>query len=196
MQIEPVILSGRIVRLEPLGPKHASDLYAAGQAERIWRYLPMNLQQSFEEMQNWITSTLQLQASGTILPFAIIAQESGRAIGSTRYLDIQLQNRGLEIGWTWLTPAVQRTGVNTECKYLLLRHAFEQLKAIRVQLKTDSRNLQSQRAIERIGAIKEGILRNHMIMLDGYYRDSVYYSIIESEWPTVKASLEAKMVSR
>jgi RimJ/RimL family protein N-acetyltransferase len=120
-------------------------------------------------------------------------QEHNRAIGSTRYLDIQTQNRGLEIGWSWLTPTVQRTGVNTECKYLLLRHAFEQLGMIRVQLKTDSRNLQSQRAIERLGAVKEGTLRNHMILPDGYYRHSVYYSIIESEWPTVKAGLEEKM---
>jgi RimJ/RimL family protein N-acetyltransferase len=193
MSIEPVTLSGGIVRLEPLQREHASDLYEASQDQRIWRFLPQNPSQSLAEIQNWIAFTLQLQEAGSILPFAIIMQEHNRAIGSTRYLDIQTQNRGLEIGWTWLTPTVQRTGVNTECKYLLLRHAFEQLGMIRVQLKTDSRNLQSQRAIERLGAVKEGTLRNHMILPDGYYRHSVYYSIIESEWPTVKAGLEEKM---
>jgi RimJ/RimL family protein N-acetyltransferase len=193
MQVEAITLSGTLVRLEPLQAKHATDLYEAGQDERIWRYMPVKLGQSVTEMQNWIASTLKLQESGTILPFAIIDRGSERAIGSTRYHDIQEQNRGLEIGWTWLTPQVQRTGVNTECKYLLLQHAFEHLGAIRVQLKTDSRNLQSQRAIERIGAIKEGVLRNHMIMWDGYYRHSVYYSVIESEWPGVKAGLAEKM---
>jgi RimJ/RimL family protein N-acetyltransferase len=104
-----------------------------------------------------------------------------------------LRELGLEIGWTWLTPSAQRTGINTECKYLLLRHAFEQLHAIRVQLNTHYLNIQSQRAIERLGAVKEGILRNNRIMPDGSYRHSVYYSVIEDEWPQVKAGLEAKM---
>jgi len=108
-------------------------------------------------------------------------------------MTIMPKDRGLEIGWTWLAHAVHRTPVNTECKYLLLRHAFETLRAIRVQIKTDSRNLTSQRAIERLGASKEGVLRNHMIMPDGYYRHSVYYSILDTEWATVKAGLEVKM---
>ncbi len=115
-------------------------------------------------------------------------------MGETRYLTIEPTNRGLEIGWTWLSPEIQRTGVNTECKYLLMRHAFEQLGAIRVQLKTHHNNIRSQRAIERLGAVKEGVLRNHMIMPDGSYRHSVYYSVIESEWPSVKSRLEGLMV--
>ncbi len=193
MQVEPVTLVGQVVRLEPLQMSHAEGMYEVGQDERIWRYLSSNPSHNVAEMREWIGKALALQETGSVLPFATIEQKSNRVIGSTRYLDIQAPNRGLEIGWTWLTPEVQRTGVNTECKYLLLRHAFEQLGAIRVQLKTDSRNLQSQRAIERMGGVKEGILRNHMIMWDGYYRASVYYSIIESEWPGVKAGLEEKM---
>jgi RimJ/RimL family protein N-acetyltransferase len=116
-------------------------------------------------------------------------------VGSTRYLDIRRENRGLEIGWTWLAAAVQRTAVNTECKYLLLRHAFETLGAIRVQLRTDLRNLRSQRAIERIGATREGVFRQERIMWDGYLRDSVFYSVIDCEWPAVKARLEARLGS-
>ncbi|GHO77737.1 hypothetical protein KSD_55080 [Ktedonobacter sp. SOSP1-85] len=130
--------------------------------------------------------------AGTALPFAIIALADGRAVGSTRIGNIDQVNHGVEIGWTWLTPAVQRSGINTECKYLLLRHAFAELGAIRAQLKTHHQNLQSQRAIERLGATREGILRNHRVMADGSYLHSVLYSIIENEWPAVKAHLEAK----
>ncbi|HEY3993517.1 MAG TPA: GNAT family protein, partial [Ktedonobacteraceae bacterium] len=135
----------------------------------------------------------QLQKEGECLPFTIIDRARDRAVGQTRYLSIASKDYGLEIGWTWLAPAVQRSGINTECKYLLLSHAFEELGAIRIQLKTHHLNLKSQRAIERLGASKEGVLRNHMIMPDGSYRHSVYYSIIASEWPQVKAGLEAKM---
>lgn len=193
MQVQPVTLTGKIVRLEPLQLRHASDLYTASLDESIWSFMPTNVGHSPTEVEQWIQKTRGMQETGNILPFAIVLQESDRAIGSTRYMDIQPRNRGLEIGWTWLNPEFQRTGVNTECKYLLLRHAFEQLGAIRVQLKTDLRNLKSQRAIERLGAVKEGVLRNHVIMRDGYYRHSVYYSIIENEWPAVKAGLEEKM---
>lgn len=192
MTIETVTLSGRIVRLEPLQHRHAADLYEV-QDRHTWRFMQQKHISSLADMQDWIEVAQQLQHAGNVLAFAIVTQEDNRAIGSTRYLDIQQQNRGLEIGSTWLTSIAQRTGVNTECKYLLLRHAFEELGMIRVQLKTDSRNLQSQRAIERLGAVKEGTLRNHMIMPDGYYRHSVYYSIIESEWPTIKTGLEEKM---
>ena len=145
------------------------------------------------EMEAWIALALDAQERGTEVPFAIRDRGTGQVLGSTRYLNIMPKDRGLEIGWTWLTGAARRTSVNTECKYLLLRHAFETLGAIRVQLKTDSRNVTSQRAIERIGAVKEGILRNHVIMPDGYYRHSVYYSILDSEWPSVKAHLEGKL---
>ena len=193
MPLEPVTLEGRIVRLEPLQLHHAHDLYHAGQDQRIWAYMPLNPSGSLDATTMWIERTLHEQQTGAILPFAIVESATGRAVGSTRYLDIRLLDRGLEIGWTWLTPTVQRTGVNTECKYLLLRHAFESLHMIRVQLKTDSRNLKSQQAIERIGGKREGILRNHMILPNGYIRHSVYYSILDSEWPDVKAALEEKM---
>jgi RimJ/RimL family protein N-acetyltransferase len=144
-------------------------------------------------MRAWVRELLSRQALGTDLPFAVVHLESGRAIGSTRYLDIQRQHRGLEIGGTWYGLAYQRTAVNTECKYLLLKHAFEGLGCIRVQLKTDLRNERSQRAIERIGAVREGVLRNHMLLPDGHFRHSVFYSIIASEWPAVKARLEEKL---
>jgi RimJ/RimL family protein N-acetyltransferase len=146
-----------------------------------------------EQMQEWVREILSRQARGTDLPFAVVHLGSGRAIGSTRYLDIQPQHRGLEIGGTWYGVAYQRSAVNTECKYLLLRHAFEVLSCLRVQLKTDLRNERSQRAIERIGAVREGVLRNHMILPDGHVRSSVYYSLLNLEWPAVKAKLEEKL---
>jgi N-acetyltransferase len=194
MRIEPITLTGQLVRLEPLHLEHAVDLYEAiRETPHLWRYIPAWQPRSVEQMEQWVTKSLQDQMQGTSLPFAIMDLAGGRIVGSTRYLHINVQDRGLDIGWTWLSPSVQRTGVNTESKYLLLCHAFEQLGAIRVQLNTHLLNVQSQRAIERLGAVKEGVLRNNRIMLDGSYRHSVYYSIIESEWPQVKAGLEAKM---
>ncbi len=127
---------------------------------------------------------------GEEIPFAIVADRSGRAVGSTRFLEIRRPDRALEIGWTWLSLASQRTVINTECKYLLMRHVFEDLGALRVQLKTDGRNAAAQRAIERLGAVKEGVLRHQRMMWDGVYRDTVYYSILEPEWASVKARLE------
>jgi RimJ/RimL family protein N-acetyltransferase len=193
MSVEPCILTGKLVRLEPLQARHADDLFLTGQESETWLYMQCNPCESREALQQWITETLLLQQSGECVPFAIIDLTTERAIGSTRYLNIVPHDYGLEIGWTWLDPAIRRSGVNTECKYLLIKHAFDDLKAIRVQLKTDSRNLRSQAAIERIGALKEGILRNHMIRADGYRRHTVYYSILDSEWPSVKAGLVAKM---
>jgi RimJ/RimL family protein N-acetyltransferase len=193
MQVRPVILEGQRVRLEPLQLGHAAALYSICQDPEIWRYMPYKQPTALSEMEALIALALDAQERGTEVPFAILDRDSGQALGSTRYLNIMPKDRGLEIGWTWLAGTARRTYVNTECKYLLLRHAFETLGAIRVQLKTDSRNITSQRAIERIGAVKEGVLRNHVIMPDGYYRHSVYYSILESEWPTVKAYLEGKL---
>lgn len=194
MKIEPITLTGQKVRLEPLCPAHTPALYEAiKDAPNLWQYIFVRQPRSLEEMEQWTDQALQDQAQGTSLPFVTVDLASGSIVGSTRYLRIEAQHRGLEIGWTWLTPSTQRTGINTECKYLLLRHAFEQLHAIRVQLNTHYLNIQSQRAIERLGAVKEGILRNNRIMPDGSYRHSVYYSIIEDEWPQVKAGLEAKM---
>jgi RimJ/RimL family protein N-acetyltransferase len=137
-----------------------------------------------------IRESIACRPTGATYPFAVIHLPTGRAVGSTSYLDIQPQNRALEIGGTWYAPPFQRTGVNTECKFLLLQHAFEQLGCLRVQFKTDLRNERSQRALERIGAMKEGLLRKNLTMPDGYQRSSVVYSILDDEWPAVRARLE------
>jgi RimJ/RimL family protein N-acetyltransferase len=179
--------------LEPLAEHHAADLTAAAQDDEIWRYMPAVLQTE-EQVRDWIIAAQAQQATGSQLPFAIVERATGRAIGSTRYLNIMPGDRGLEIGWTWLARAARRTPVNTECKFLLLRHAFETLGCIRVQLKTDQRNERSRRAIERIGGQFEGILRNHMILHYGV-RSSAYYSIIEEEWPEVKERLTSRLSS-
>jgi RimJ/RimL family protein N-acetyltransferase len=187
----PVTLEGRAVRLEKLAAHHAEDLFLAGRDEGIWRYMPRPPLKSVEDAQAFINEALEEHAAGREIPFAIIDRATSKAVGSTRYLDIQREHSSLEIGWTWLAKAQQRTRANTECKYLLLRHAFEELRAIRVQLKTDSRNLRSQRAIERLGAVREGTLRRQRRLWDGYVRDTVYYSILDSEWPGLKQRLEA-----
>jgi RimJ/RimL family protein N-acetyltransferase len=190
---QPVTLEGTHVRLEPLAPCHAEDLFEVGQDETIWPYMPRPPLKSLQDAHALIDQAVEVAGSGTQIPFAIIERAGGKAIGSTRYLDIRRNDRGLEIGWTWVGTAYQRTVVNTECKYLLLRHAFEDLGAVRVQLKTDLRNVRSQRAIERLGAVHEGVLRKHIVLWDGFIRDTVYYSIIESEWPEVKRRLEGLM---
>jgi RimJ/RimL family protein N-acetyltransferase len=179
--------------LEPLTIAHVPDLACAGQDESIWRYMRYGIVDTEEKMRRWVLELLELQALGTDLPFAVIHVDSGQAIGSTRYLEIHPLDRGLEIGGTWYAVPYQRTAANTECKYLLLRHAFEALGCIRVQFKTDLRNERSQRALERIGAVREGTLRNHMILPDGTRRHSVYYSILDSEWSQVKKGLEEKL---
>jgi len=193
LAIQPVILYGRILRLVPLEESHASLLYQAGNYESIWRFMRYGMIQSEAQMSEWVRSLLAAQAHGTDLPFVVIHQATGKVVGTTRYLEIQLENRALEIGGTWYTPAYQRTAVNTESKYLLLRHAFEILGCVRVQFKTDLRNERSQKALERIGAVKEGVLRNHMILPDGSLRTSVFYSILDGEWPGVKTLLEEKL---
>lgn len=195
MRIERLTLRGRLVRLEPLTMEHASQLYDASRDPALWTYKPIKQPRSLAEMRQLIATTLQAEETSGCLPFAIISIERDCAVGETRYHNFTLHDHGLEIGWTWLTPSVQRTGVNTECKYLLLRHAFETLGAIRVQFRAHHLNTNSQRAIERLGATKEGMLRNHVIMPDGSYRHTVYYSVIASEWPAVKAKLE-KMMQR
>lgn len=190
MQIYPITLTGRVVRLEPLSQAHVPELTIAGQDESIWRYMLYGNVHTQEQMQAWVDDILNRQKRGSDLPFAVIHLESSRAIGATRYLDIRPEHKSLEIGGTWYSVPYQHTAVNTECKYLLLQHAFEDLGCIRVQLKTDRLNERSQRAIERIGAIKEGVLRSHMIRPDGTIRDSVFYSILDREWPSVKKRLE------
>jgi RimJ/RimL family protein N-acetyltransferase len=187
----PVTLEGQTVRLEPLALKHARDLFEAAGEKSVWSYMPLSGFPDISAVEDWIRASLEAQAAGADLPFAILLQQNSVAVGSTRYMDIRRPHRGLEIGWTWLAPGVQRTRVNTETKYLLLKHAFEDLGAVRVQLKTDARNTRSQRAIERLGAVLEGAHRRHMVTWDGHIRDTVYYSILDNEWPDVKRRLEA-----
>lgn len=196
MEVQPVTLSGRYVRLEPLSEAHVPDLARVAGDESIWRYMLYGTIRNEEQMLAWVRDILERQARGADLPFAVIHLASGRAIGATRYLDIRPADRGLEIGGTWYGVEYQRTAVNTECKYLMLTHAFERLGCLRVQFKTDLRNVRSQRAIERIGAVREGVLRAHMITPEGQVRDSVYYSILWTEWPQVKQLLEEKLAMR
>ena len=192
LEVQPVVLEGHAVRLEPLTVRHADGLSAIADRDEIWQFMSTAPRKP-EELQRWIDDALKDQAAGTALPFAIVDRNENRVVGSTRYLAIAARDRGLEIGWTWHSPSVWRTAINTECKLLLLRHAFETLGCLRVQFKTDARNERSRRAIERVGASFEGILRNHMIVRAGVVRDSAYYSVIDTEWPDVKAGLIARI---
>ena len=185
----PVTMTGKHVRLEPMSETHVPGLAAVGMDDSIWEHMLYGDVHSEQDIRNWVRDIL----SRGDLPFTVIDLASGREAGATRYLNITPEYRGLEIGGTWYGLKFQRTAVNTECKYLLLQYAFETLGCIRVQFKTDKRNERSQRAIERIGAKREGILRNHMILPDGRYRDSVYYSILDSEWPEIKRQLVMKL---
>ncbi|WP_419876991.1 GNAT family N-acetyltransferase [Brevibacillus centrosporus] len=188
LNIAPVTLEGKYVRLEPLRHAHIEGIWEAGRYENIWTYMSVKIDQ-LQDAVSFVETALRNEEEGIELPFAIIGQEDGKVIGSTRFLNIVRKDRGLEIGFTWLTPSVWKSAINTECKYLLMRHCFEQLGCIRVQLKTDSRNLNSQRAIARIGGVREGVLRNHVILPDGYVRDSVYFSITNTEWKNVQEKL-------
>jgi len=195
MAVSPVLLEGAHVRLEPLVVKeHLAGLAAVGLDEELWRWIPTPVRTQ-EEMAAYIEAALNEQERGLALPFAIIEKATGRAIGSTRYANIDRMHHRVEIGWTWVARDWQRTPMNTEAKYLLLRHAFETLGCMRVELKTDSLNERSRAAILRLGAREEGIFRNHMITASGRVRHTVYFSIIDSEWPAVKARLEAKLRS-
>lgn len=189
----PVTLQGKWARLEPLTLDHAPQLFDVARDDEIWRYMPVPTPKNVDDVCAWIQDALNLQAHGLFLPFAIIDRATEKAIGSTRFLDISEHNRHVEIGWTWLGKNFWRTPLNSECKYLLLRHAFETLGCIRVSFKTDLRNERSQRAIERLGAAREGIWRRVVVMHDGYQRSSVFYSILDDEWAKVKAGLEEKI---
>lgn len=193
MEVNPVVLTGRHVRLEPMTEGHVPGLAEIGVGQPFWDFMLYGNINTVDDMRSWVLDILSRAEKGTDLPFVAIHLASGRVAGATRYLNIMPQDRGLEIGGTWYGSEFQRTIVNTECKYLLLKHAFETLGCIRVQLKTDLRNERSQKAIERIGAVKEGVLRNHMILPDGRIRHSVFYSILDTEWPGVKAGLEERM---
>jgi len=189
MNVEPITLEGRVVRLEPLREDHAEAIAEVATPE-IFAYLfpPAEYTEiGFREQIRGLT------AGGGFCLFATVLKETGRAIGMTSYLDIRPEHRSLEIGFTWIGAQWHGTAVNPEAKWLLLEHAFEKLGAVRVQLKTDLRNLQSQKAIEKLGAVKEGVLRKHMTLPDGHIRDTVMYSITDEEWPAVKARLLARL---
>jgi len=188
LQIGPVMLTGHAVRLEPLCAEHARGLYNRGRVKADWAYLPRGCFVDLADTRQWIEEALSAPAH---LPFAIVDIAKARAVGSTRYLNIRPEHRSLEIGWTWLGEEWQHTVANTEAKLLLLSHAFEKLGCVRVEFKTDARNKRSQQALSRIGATREGVMRNHMIVQSDFLRDSVYFSIIEAEWPEVKLRLEA-----
>jgi N-acetyltransferase len=192
MIVEPVILEGKFVRLEPMRVDHLPALCKVGLDETIWQWTA-NVVKDEKDLETYVRTALAEQALGTALPFVTIELASGNVVGSTRFGNIDTINRKAEIGWTWINPGWQRTIVNTEAKLLMLTHAFEAWKCIRVELKTDANNEKSRTAIARIGGVEEGILRNHMITESGRFRNSVYFSIIDSEWESVKANLTSKL---
>ncbi len=192
---QPVVLAGRVVRLEPLGPEHASGLLLAGHHEELWRVTVQPPLVSTDAVAHYLAQAAEQAVRGDEVPFAIVSCETGAVIGSTRWMDISRAHRRVEIGGTWLAPAAQRTLANTEAKYLQLVQLFEVLGAVRVQFKTDLRNTQSQRALEKLGAIREGVLRRHMVLRDGYVRDSVYYGITDVDWLDVKRRLLERLAA-
>jgi RimJ/RimL family protein N-acetyltransferase len=187
-EVAPVTLHGKTVRLEPLIIGHVTALWKAGSDPELWRWTPTQVK-TIDDMRAYIALALEDQRRGAALPFVIVDQGTDQAIGSTRYAAIVPAHRRLEIGWTWLTPAHQRTVANTEAKFLLLTHAFEVLRAIRVEFKTDVLNEKSRNALLRIGAVKEGTFRKHVICDSGRVRDTIYFSILDTEWPAVKQKL-------
>lgn len=192
----PTTLHGEHVTLAPLSVEHAADLFVAGRDEATWLYMPRPAPRSVEDAESMIRQALVETEAGREVAFAIVSRQSGNAVGSTRFLDIQKAHRAIEIGWTWIGPAWRRTPVNTESKLLLFEHVFERLGGHRVTLKTDARNLASQRAIERLGAVREGVLRRHRVCWDGFVRDTVYYGILDREWPQIKERLAGFLASR
>jgi len=186
--IRPVTLEGEIVRLEPVGEEHVEGLLSAAAFPELWTWMPVSIdgEAILRALLERAAATL---AAGQGLSFATRAVRTGEIVGSTSYLNADEENRRVEIGFTWLTPAWQRSGVNTEAKLLMLRHAFGTLGCERVELKTDAMNVRSRTAIARLGAREEGTLRHHMIRPDGSFRDSVYFSIVREEWPAVEARL-------
>ncbi|MCF6136330.1 GNAT family N-acetyltransferase [Pseudalkalibacillus berkeleyi] len=193
MWIEPVTLEGKRVTIRPMEMTDVDALYEAGNDPAIWDYMPKDIK-TRSDMEALVHEALQAKETGKEFPFVIHDHKQQKLVGSTRFLDISEPNRHLEIGWTWLSTSVWRTPVNTQCKYLLLKHCFENLSTIRVQLKTDERNIRSQNAIDRIGGIREGVLRKARIMHDGHERNTVYYSILNDEWTKVKDKIEKMLV--
>ena len=190
--VEPVTLQGSIVRLEPLTLDHLPGLTSVGLEGDLWRWT-LSVNQTPGDMRSYVEAALASATAGTEVPFATIEQSSGRVIGSTRFLSIDAHHRRLEIGYTWIAPAWQRTAANTEAKLLMLTHAFNVLGALRVEFKTDALNERSRAALLGIGASEEGTMRNHMVTDSGRRRHSVYFSVIEEEWPRVRQNLDARL---
>lgn len=192
MDVKPVTLRGHGVRLEPLDEAtHAAGLRRAAEDERLWTHMYVDARGAGFEV--WLADALGAASAGLHLPFAVLESQSGEIIGSTRYLNMDAQHRRMEIGHTWYVRRCWGTHVNPACKLLLMAHAFEVLGANRVQLRTDARNTRSRAAIARLGAAEEGVLRRHMIVRDGYVRDTVQFAVIDREWPEVRAGLEARL---
>lgn len=192
MKIEPVILDGKYVRLEPLRFEHLEQLCTVGLEKSLWT-LTTTVMENFGDMRNYVETALKDFERKISLPFVTIEKSSNKIVGSTRFGNIEVKHLKAEIGWTWINPQWQRSNINTEAKLLMLTHAFEVWECIRVEFKTDALNEKSRNAILRIGAKEEGILRRHMITETGRYRDSVYFSIIDLEWDAVKANLQSKL---
>jgi N-acetyltransferase len=194
MNLDAVTLEGRFVRLEPLALTHVDALAEVGLDPDLWKWTTTSLRTP-GDMREYVQSAIDDRAAGRALPFATIERAIGTPIGCTRFANISTSDKRVEIGWTWVGGPWQRTPVNTEAKLLMLRHAFESLGCIRVELKTDRLNERSRNAIKRIGGVEEGILRQHMITASGRRRDTVYYSILDSEWPVVRDRLEERLRS-
>jgi RimJ/RimL family protein N-acetyltransferase len=192
--VAPVTLEGSVVRLEPIRPNHAQLFWEAAKdaLDDIFRWIPYSMKTP-ADFASLVDKAFEEQERGESIVFATVERSSGRVVGSTRFMNIDRANRRVEIGSTWIAPAWQRTAVNSEAKYLMLRHAFEVWQCVRVELKTDALNQRSRNAIRRLGAKAEGTLRKHLVTWTGRIRDSVYFSILDTEWPEVKARLEAKL---
>jgi RimJ/RimL family protein N-acetyltransferase len=186
----PEFLETQNVKLIPLNQSHINELWEIAQNETIWRFYTFQKIKSKERFSQFIAHSIEMSKSGSEYTFTIINKPTGKMIGGTSFLDISSENRSLEIGRTWIAPQLQGTGLNTEVKYIMLKYCFEEMQLGRVFFKTDSGNMRSSKALEKIGAVYEGTLRNHMLREDGSYRHSAYYSIIDSEWKEVKKRLE------
>jgi RimJ/RimL family protein N-acetyltransferase len=190
--IEPVVLEGERVRLEPMRRDHLPALAQAGRYDELWKWTTANATTDVA-MAEYMEAALAQAEARTGLPFVTIDKPSAAIVGSTRFGNIDPANRRAEIGWTWISPQFQRTYVNSEAKYLMLRHAFDVWDCVRVELKTDVLNEQSRAAMLRLGAVEEGVLRRHILTHSGRFRDTIYYSILDHEWPAVRARLEARL---
>ena len=186
---------GRLVRVEPLSAQHEAGLIEAAGDPEMFTWMPVDMASSRDALHEWLTSTLAEAREGSAVPFAIVGADSGRVLGSTRFLELRFEHLRAEIGWTWVTRSAWSTGVNVETKLLLLEHAFEHAGLRRVEFKTDARNERSRGALLALGATFEGILRKHMVVRDGGGRDSAYYSVIDDEWPVVKAHLLERLAA-